>query len=569
MYLDVDKSSVTTTEELKEQQNNVSESFTNYSESSLPDPTENISHAILHSESKPLFQDTITNDQEPGRSSSDETDYRINYSHNNELTSQTAAFNSTDNNPVISEPTLTLAQLDSVGGKDETIQGVSNLMEPNKQPVMYLDVGVYFDKTSVTVGRINPESLQLDVLMTTSPQIAFHENSVNIGEDASKYKNHRNHIHIFDTSVSGTFTITMNSEEKIRLNWTSVLTAFFMKLRIGLLTKTGHQSIRNAVLTIPYATTSIERRSIKMAAKNAFENVRVVSSILSTAVTYAANTQFYMQEEKDQKAHSVFVAQSVRKEFVMAAVEIGPDEIVTKSIITSKNLPECSNYEFLNTQLKLFNGERQTSSKSEKQYNIYKRAAQQLCDSVVNGNKCAEHALFIRSSKNLDRFYNSIFKEQVLNYFEVNEGPLFGACILAERLHPSMYRLPPNIPICDKSWTTFSIDFGPAEGSVQTPTSFSYNGPEIVELNQSAITEREVHLPPLQFRKGFSRVVLSETFLSWKMPLEVDAHYFLDDTHGTEGQVVIIGLKCDEDGVVKIVVDEVNINSLAPIPDFT
>ncbi|CAG7676050.1 unnamed protein product, partial [Allacma fusca] len=90
---------------------------------------------------------------------------------------------------------------------------------------------------------------------------------------------------------------------------------------MDLLAKTGHQSIRNAVITIPYATTSIERRSIKMAAKNAFENVRVVSSILSTAVTYTANSQFYMQEGKEQKTHSVFVAQSVRKEFVMAAVE--------------------------------------------------------------------------------------------------------------------------------------------------------------------------------------------------------------------------------------------------------
>ncbi|CAG7823533.1 unnamed protein product, partial [Allacma fusca] len=206
----------------------------------------------------------------------------------------------------------------------------------------------------------------------------------------------------------------------------------------------------------------------------------------------------------------------------MAAVEIGPDEIATKSIITSKNLPECSNYEFLNTQLQLFNGERQDYGKTEKLYKIYQRAAQQLFGSVVNENMSAEHALFIKSSKRLDLFYNSIFQHQVLNYFEINEGPLFGACILAESLHP--------------------------KGSVQTPTSFSYNGPEIVEFNKSAFAERDVHLPPFDLQKGFSRVVLSETFQSHKIPLEVDAHYFLDGTNGAEGKIVIICLKCDEDG---------------------
>ncbi|CAG7824890.1 unnamed protein product [Allacma fusca] len=316
-------------------------------------------------------------------------------------------------------------------------------------------LGMYLNADEITIGTIPEGTTKPEVLIQTKAVIAFLEDKISVGKNAptaasfSAYDLIKSAPKTKHSFKWGSDYFTFSSEE--------ILAIFFEKLIEDMQAlKEVSAAVDSIVLTFEFFVTSLEKERVKQSVKIAgVHSVRVLSSTVTTAVTYAHDMGYYKTNVKASKLF--IVVHPSANSFSMAVVQVSPHCISTKCCIGSENLDECKEDTFISGHAQMFS-DGNASLTPEQEASVwlaYEGAVQQLLKGIPESKiSTIVGVTGPRNEFQLNHILERIFGDKEMN-IRNSEGPLFGACIVAESK-----LLPKDIQVHDASRTNLLLMSG-------------------------------------------------------------------------------------------------------------
>ncbi|CAG7725955.1 unnamed protein product [Allacma fusca] len=316
---------------------------------------------------------------------------------------------------------------------------------------LVFNIGIYLGDQQVIVGRMDPDnSKQAEIIMQDHAGITFTHEDIKISE-TSRHFNYFSVRNLIKTQESS-LTVHL-SEQKFKLLPQEILAIYFEKLFNHDQHGTQIQSIDNVVITSSFACTSSEKKRIKMAASLAsMPQVKILSSVVATAVASAVESDYYCLDQFEPKL--LCITHCLNWSFSMALVEISDCKCIATVVCTgSNNFKECQDINFPTTHAQMLSNEDLDEETDDLISKIYSSAAQYILTNRAICGKCDSYIVIKDSDSDsetkLDQILFNSFDSSIQNK-SVYEGPLAGACFLASKSLESSL-LPRNLQVYDAS----------------------------------------------------------------------------------------------------------------------
>ncbi|CAG7817236.1 unnamed protein product [Allacma fusca] len=403
-----------------------------------------------------------------------------------------------------------------------------------------LNLGIYLDEDIITVGTITPkDTKEPEIIVEIPAEITFFNEKIMIGSNSEKNRMHENHFRVYDLikeTASPSPVISLTSGQ-YPLTEEEILAIFLEQLLSKIKSTKNVAIIGNVVITLPFNVTSFEKERIEVASKAAgFHNLRIMSSLLATAVAFARTKKYYRQ--KKQKIHSIFVSQYLRQSFNMALVDIGPDFIATRKCTSSINLHGDQDKNFEDYHTRMFEDKQILSQKSRYVYSVYKQGVRRL-ESFCKRIRNIDPVVIKTTSKQstLDNNYMEIFRKEV-QFTVRTSGPLTGACLLASRFQLTN-EIPKKITVCDASLTNLIVT---------SPISRNRRG----KIQNKNYCPNVIFKPKIKISPGKENIViLKEEYFKHRVKSSVGRYNIEIEKENTRRSRIKIQLRCrvDRDGI--------------------
>ncbi|CAG7824884.1 unnamed protein product [Allacma fusca] len=403
-----------------------------------------------------------------------------------------------------------------------------------------VNIGIYLDENSITVGTIETRNIP-EIILQIPAGITFFNEQIVIGGNVEKNQQESNYFplkELIKDISQQTPKIVLNSAE-FSLSKEEVLVIFFQKLLFQIKSRKNVKSVEHVVFSSLLALTSLEKERLKISLEAAgVTSVRIVSSLLTTAIAHAGEINFYTRTPEIQK--SLFVAQYTETSFFLSIVDITQDFIATKRCFSSANLIESQDGAFMQYHKSLFNNRTLKPTQAHYVLKAYKKACRVLCSEKTL--KKINLKILKPSGQNcfLDDILSSIFDEVNVQEAFAKSGPLTGACLLASKRTPGSV-LPSSVSVCDAGFTNliFSQALSTTKRSVRKIGNFC---PRLI---------LDLKVPAALIKP--TDIVLQEEFLKNKLFTTV-GKYSLRIKNQMRSGVAPVRLKCliDQDGIFRV-----------------
>ncbi|CAG7720804.1 unnamed protein product [Allacma fusca] len=397
---------------------------------------------------------------------------------------------------------------------------------PPKKP--FINIGVYIEETRIIVGTINStDSQEPEIILNTPAQVSFLSDRIIIGGEEEIENTFKVYDLIKEAStpiqvvrVNGLF-LTLTKEE--------ILAIFFEKLLSQVKVRRNVEALDNVVITVPFTVTSLEKEKMKLAMNAAgVLNVRICSSLITTAIAYAHENGSDWSRVKE--VQTLFVAQYIKTGFSMATINIAPGFVVSTKCISSDNLEECQEKEFMDAHSLMYENQTIKSERTYAVFKVYTKAVTSLCTKDFLFN--CEPVIVKVSEKQatLDHNFVSIFNKDIQCSL-VTSGPLAGACLLASKFLPGC-GISANTVVCDISRVKLLWNFGEND-KIEKVSNFC----------PGVVFESQISLSPKS-----NNLILKEVYGDQSA---VVGHYKLGFLRGELSTTVKVKLMCrvDQNGI--------------------
>ncbi|CAG7823240.1 unnamed protein product, partial [Allacma fusca] len=473
-----------------------------------------------------LYGWDITTDWKNGLIKKIEEEFR---SHNTPVPSapqQTPTPSFTFRTPVPSAPPATETLL-------RRLDIPSRISNPQPNAISSINIGLYLDEISITASVFS--NSQHRVLIQEMPaQIVFTDKEMAIGGSVSQVTP-RNYFSIYAIikQISYMHFISMRSKS-LKISSEEVLAAFFQQLFVRIKSSAGVQNVTKVVLSVPFLLTGLEKERLKHSLKLAgVYNTRILSSLVTTAVSYAHQTNYYPHKSAETK--TILAIQYGERSFSSSIIEIKAESIIAKSVTGSENVVgndgtfwHCHKFMFNNNpRLKVEQSNFVTTTYRTALQRLYADAAlPKQPDQIILIKKHRQQTL-------LDDMVTSLFAAEIRVHY-INEGPLAGASLLASA------EIPASVSDASRSDLLLTSN----ESSTST----------VIPFHNSAFTPREIFpasmtVPP----QGFELVV-KEEFCKDKLRALVGVYRLVPQNSGIEGKAKYSFIM-DQDGIFTVVSD--------------
>ncbi|CAG7819986.1 unnamed protein product [Allacma fusca] len=405
-----------------------------------------------------------------------------------------------------------------------------------------LNVGIYLDENFANVGTfLNNDVNEVDLILQMPAEIVFMDDEVVVGWQAEKNRNSLNHFYLYQL-------IKIKASEVHPVHFKTIkhapcteeiIAMFFKKLHQNIsLLKTG-TFVNSVIITIPFTLTSAEKERIKTAARIAgLPNVRVLSSLVTMAVAYARETQFYLMDRPKEK--TILVVHYLKHSFSMAVLEISQTSIITRRCFGSENMPEGHQVAFLSSHALMFGNGTLNQKQDIYILNIYKKALHELS----SGTSASWDRIIIvkeQQTTKLDKVLDNLFgkQNQARGYLD---GPLLGACLLACKSQLNIPIIPNNLQVLDASRSHLVLES--ATGQVWRK-----------HFRNHVFRPEIVFRFPLSVPPEGTVVVLEEEFTPEAEPTRIGQYQVMARRENNSNCDVVLDCAVDEDGVLTLGVD--------------